>query len=288
MDADRLRTDLRRLALNVHEQHDAREFSREVMRRARRRRRRRNAQLVATGAASALALVGGLVVVTGVRSEPSPTLDRLPPSTSTTLINPDSLLTAIRADDADLVDLLLAAGADPNATTTRGFTPLMVATFRGDLGIVVALIEAGAAIDEENGNDQRALHIAAIADAPEIIRALTAAGADPDATGGARVELGEMSPLMAAARAGSAESVAALLGAGADATVTDATGRPTVFYALDALDHNDRDAVLRAFQRADVVIPDPSRRSTGLRLDDAELTDLIDLLDTLDQPRGPE
>jgi ankyrin repeat protein len=43
-----------------------------------------------------------------------------------------------------IVDKLLELGADVNATTDRGFTPLHAAAQQGDKDILIALIKAGA------------------------------------------------------------------------------------------------------------------------------------------------
>jgi ankyrin repeat protein len=60
----------------------------------------------------------------------------------------DSLIHAIREGTADDVRRFLAAGADPNEVDEVGdVTPLTYAAERGDLGVVRALVEAGADVD---------------------------------------------------------------------------------------------------------------------------------------------
>jgi ankyrin repeat protein len=69
----------------------------------------------------------------------------------------DGLYDAIRNGTAADVRELLAAGADPNEVEEAGdVTPLMAAASLGDLGIVRALVEAGAdvnALAEDTSGD---------------------------------------------------------------------------------------------------------------------------------------
>ena len=57
-----------------------------------------------------------------------------------------------------MVQTLLAAGADVNATTKSGFTPLLLAARWGYEALVGLLLEHGAElITNSNGNDARGL-----------------------------------------------------------------------------------------------------------------------------------
>lgn len=55
-----------------------------------------------------------------------------------------ALHAAVAGRNADAVDALLAAGADPDAVQRDGYTPLMAARQHGDERMIAALIAAGA------------------------------------------------------------------------------------------------------------------------------------------------
>ena len=59
----------------------------------------------------------------------------------------DDLLAAARKSDVEAVKGLLAKGADPNAKSPYGATPLFFACDRGNLEIVKILIERGADVN---------------------------------------------------------------------------------------------------------------------------------------------
>ena len=93
---------------------------------------------------------------------------------------------ALRARGAganELVDLLIAAGADVNGRRAEGVAtlPLMTAATIRRPDLVKRLLRAGADVGAARANGWTALHFAAIYDDPETIAVLLAAGADPDA-----------------------------------------------------------------------------------------------------------
>ncbi|HSV66682.1 MAG TPA: ankyrin repeat domain-containing protein [Mycobacteriales bacterium] len=105
--------------------------------------------------------------------------------------------------------------------TTDGFSPLHLAAFFGHPDAARRLITAGADVDAEARNANRAapLHSAAAGAHPECVRVLLDAGADVNAR-----EQGGWTPLHSAARAGDSASVALLVSAGADLAAVDDEG----------------------------------------------------------------
>ena len=60
---------------------------------------------------------------------------------------------AVAEPHADIVTALLNAGADPRASTLKGFTPLMFAARAGNIALAEALLEAGVDVNEPSADD---------------------------------------------------------------------------------------------------------------------------------------
>ncbi len=142
------------------------------------------------------------------------------------------LLQAIRDGDARAV-ARLASPDTVNARGEGGVTPLMLAAGLGRLDVVEALLAAGAdvnAADERgytplfhgcyNWDEDRGY--------PDVVEALLAAGADKEATIGFGVR-----PLMFAAGNGEAGIVEVLLKAGADPMARNEVGRTALMMVKD-------------------------------------------------------
>ena len=76
---------------------------------------------------------------------------------------------------------LLEAGADPNARTAAGDTPLHLSVWHGDSTLVSAFVQAGADVHTRNDRGETPLHAARAWDSRPAVRALLDFGADPDA-----------------------------------------------------------------------------------------------------------
>ncbi len=91
------------------------------------------------------------------------------------------LLQAVEAGDAELVEVLLISGADPNQEGFYGCSPLHVAVAKERLAVVQTLIKYKAAIDQRDSVRYTPLHLAAHQGNPDVIQALLDAGADGEA-----------------------------------------------------------------------------------------------------------
>ena len=139
---------------------------------------------------------------------------------------------AVHRNEAELVDLLLAAGADVSAANRYGVQPISLAAENGNAGILAALLDAGADPNATLPEGETVLMTAARTGDAASIRALLVRGADPNA----RDRFRGQTALMWAASRNNAAAVHALAELGADphARTESATRPPNgnrLFYA---------------------------------------------------------
>lgn len=129
---------------------------------------------------------------------------------------------AVRRGNEKIAARLLAAGANAEAATEDGDTPLMDAARHSDLRCLKLLLAAGASVSAANMQGHTALFAAVLREtlvfqgaqsrasrnATDAVRLLLRAGADPNVAGG--------SPLYFAAKRGLVQTTKLLLAAGAD------------------------------------------------------------------------
>ena len=138
-----------------------------------------------------------------------------------------ALLWAAHRDDADVVDLLLRAGADVDAADDNGVTPLQRAAENASPAMVGRLLAAGADVDAAQTSGLTALMIAARTGSAQVVNLLVEHGADIDA-GTAETR---STALMWAVAESHADSVRALLDAGADPRASTASGFTPLLFA---------------------------------------------------------
>src|SRR5262245_41303528 len=124
--------------------------------------------------------------------------------------------------NATIIEKLLQAGADSNATAREGETPLMTAARTGKVEAVKTLLVHGADVDaKEQLRGQTALMWAAAEDNTAAVTALVEAHADLNARSN-----GGFNALLFAVRSGSRDVVKVLLDAGANPNDAIQSGRP--------------------------------------------------------------
>ena len=120
-----------------------------------------------------------------------------------------------------LLTMLLVPAAD---------SPLADAAMQGDLGQVRSLLAENADVNVAQGDGSTALHWAAYWDDSEMARVLLEAGANVGAT----TRIGDFTPLLMAARSGSAAIIELLLDRGADVDAPNAAGTTALMLAAAA------------------------------------------------------
>ena len=119
---------------------------------------------------------------------------------------------AVHRSDAELVDLLIAAGADVTATNRYGVQPISLAAENGNAAILAALIDSGADPNATLPEGETVLMTAARTGDAASIRTLLVRGADPNA----RDRFRGQTALMWTAARNNADAVHVLAELGAD------------------------------------------------------------------------
>lgn len=127
---------------------------------------------------------------------------------------------AVRADEREIVDVLLKAGARANVQDRLGVTPVFLAAMNADGAVIRKLLAAGANANEVEKTGETILMIATRSGDIDSVRALLEHGANPNT---AEPQL-QLTPLMLAAEAGFTDIVDALIKSGADIQTRTRTG----------------------------------------------------------------
>ncbi len=137
-----------------------------------------------------------------------------------------ALSAAVASGDLPAVQASLKAGADPDVGDDEGKRPLEVAIRAKRRDLVEMLIAAGADLNaNQNASGYTPLRLAITTDQIEIVQQLLAAGADPNARSSIAGTL--ETPMLMAAGTGLEEIVRALVAAGADLCTPTPNGGET-------------------------------------------------------------
>ncbi|XP_031330499.1 ankyrin repeat domain-containing protein 50 isoform X1 [Photinus pyralis] len=137
-----------------------------------------------------------------------------------------ALHVAARLGQAQVVKVLLQAGADVDQADGDGWTPLRAAAWGGHTEVVELLVKHGCALDSVDAENRTALRAAAWSGHEEIVKILLENGANVNLT-----DHEGRTALIAAAYMGHAEIVEHLLNHGADINHADADGRTAISVA---------------------------------------------------------
>jgi ankyrin repeat protein len=135
-------------------------------------------------------------------------------------------LLACRGGNAEVVEILMEAGANTSATTHRGYSPIYVAAQADHFDLVHLLIDRHVDINAPNQFGQTALLLACIANNCDLARKLIELGADVN-----RGDDSGYTPLYMACRHKFPDVVRTLLDSGADVNATNVHGDLPLFMA---------------------------------------------------------
>ncbi len=157
------------------------------------------------------------------------------------------LYLACQNADAAMISKLLAAGAGANDTVTEGETALMTASRSGNPEAIKVLLDHGANLEaKESWHGETALMWAAAENHPEAVKMLIDHGADVNARSNLNhwerqttseprekwLPMGNLTPMMFAARQGCLECVKILADAKADISAVDPDGISVTVLAI--------------------------------------------------------
>ena len=135
---------------------------------------------------------------------------------------------AAQRNNVELVDLLLAAGANPKTANRYNVTPLALASMNGNAAIIERLLKAGAGANDVSEEGQTALMTASLNGRPDAVKVLIAHGADVNE----KEPIRGQTALMWAASEGNAEAARLLVESGADLKTKSKNGFTPFLFAV--------------------------------------------------------
>ncbi len=135
---------------------------------------------------------------------------------------------AVRIDSLEIADLLIDGGANVSAATRYNITPLSLACEKGDAPMIERLLKAGADPNATSEEGQTALMTAALAGRVDAVKVLLSHGAKLNVAEPVRGQ----TALMWAASEGNAAAVETLIEFGADVKTKSKTGFTPLLFAV--------------------------------------------------------
>ncbi|MBM3765138.1 MAG: hypothetical protein FJW32_07075 [Acidobacteria bacterium] len=166
-----------------------------------------------------------------------------------------ALAWAVELGEREIALKLIAAGADVNAATEYGETPITLAALNGDAALIGALLKAGANAKAARFNGETAFMLAAGSGNAEAVRLLAEAGADVNAIESRKGQ----SALMWAAAEGHAAAVKVLIDKGADVKAASKAGFSALSFAIAKNDAASVLALIGAGADANYALPDGTK-----------------------------
>src|SRR5579863_7228997 len=174
------------------------------------------------------------------------------PATTAEADGTTALHYAVRNDNLDIADLLIANGAPVNAATRYNITPLSLACDHGNAAMIERLLKAGADPDGTSEEGQAALMSASLAGKVNAIKVLL--------THGAKVNVAEpvkgQTALMWAASEGHTSAVETLIEFGADVKAKSKSGFTPLLFAVRNGEKETVEALLAHGANANDKAPD--------------------------------
>jgi ankyrin repeat protein len=182
-----------------------------------------------------------------------------------------TLIRVARSGNADCLKLLLAYGADVNASNVDGDTALIGAAFYGKVSCLECLLKNGATVNATNSDGETALMRGALNDRVEVLDLLLEHGANVNAA-----DSDGETALMNGARRDRVELLELLLNHGANVNATNSDGETALMWAAERWYPNCFECLLK--NGANVNAADSEGETAlmrGARRDRVELLELL-------------